>query len=462
MIRKWLYKLRYFLILLSALLWLLGLSSSYWAWQDPVYIRQIWTYGYNPYSQSFDITVLNSWLPLTSTLWITKSMFYFENWHYWRRWENGLPYVYVDNYTQWYIERYYTCTSIVWSWNSPVSNCTRLPVSAWTPEVFRAFFSNVSNNDYFQFSKWWADFWTTWSFFVSSDKLWQAIWWDWAVWVGWPNGAGLTWSLGYSWITFDSFVNSMWDNSAWGVPSWSWGWIVVNNWTSLTNWQVSNALWSYGFSKNICYWGVSSSADYSTAIAWTWKSIFQLYQEFNPLWISNIVDWYSYYRNWYIDYPYFSLSWSTYITDPNSPFLFSWNFMLSLYRLIKFWEIYWVSFYPSSDIIEYCDLLINKDPNSEYTGEDWTSIVNNSTVIDYWSSIYASLSWDYQQLYSWTIGNLSWEDLKFDSQSFFQNLTDKFSRFMDFDESWFKVVWIIPSYILVFMFALILLRIISK
>lgn len=97
MIRKWLYKLRYFLILLSALLWLLGLSSSYWAWQDPVYIRQIWTYGYNPYSQSFDITVLNSWLPLTSTLWITKSMFYFENWHYWRRWENGLPYVYVDN-----------------------------------------------------------------------------------------------------------------------------------------------------------------------------------------------------------------------------------------------------------------------------------------------------------------------------------------------------------------------------
>lgn len=466
--RKRLYKFRYILIILSAILWLLGLSSSFWAyWSDGPYIRQIWVYGYNPYQQAFDMSVLNSWLPLTQTLWITKNMFYFENKYYWWRDSEGLPYVYIANddnspWCQGYITNYYTCSSIGGSWSIAVSNCSSLSVSSGTPEVFRAFFSNVSNSDYYQFNKWGADFWTTWEFYISSDSLWQSIWRRWIQWVWGCGSAGLTWSKNYTWISFDSFVNSMWNNSAWGVPSGWGGWNVVNVWEDITNWQVSDALNSYWFSKNICYGGVSASADYSSSIPWTWKTMFQLYQEFNPTWISNIVDWYAYYKEGYIDYPYFQYSWGAYITDSHSPFLVNWNFMLSLYRLFQYWDRFGVSFYPASDIVEYCDLLLNKDPDSLYTWEDWKSIVDNSNIIDYWSAVYRALSWDTQQLYSWSISNLSWENLSFTSDTFFSRLTDKFSRFMDFDESGFVAVGVIPSYVLYFLFALILIRMISK
>lgn len=456
MIRKWLYKIRYILIILSALLWIMGLSSSFWAyWSDPFYMRQVWTLGYSPYSQSYDITILKSWLPLTSALWITKNMFYFQDWFYWWRETNGLPYIYQNDNCQGFISSYKICDSMTWSYEW-ITNCSNnINVSDWTAEIFRAFFENVSNSDYFAFHRWGADYWTTWDFYISSDSLWDSIWRS-------VSNCGLTWSLNYQDITFDSFQNSMWDNSPWGLPSGGGGWTIVNVWADITNWQVSNALESYWFSKNICYWWISTSADYSTAIPWTWKTMFQLFQEFNPTWISNVVDWYAYYKEGYIDYPYFTYSWGAYITDSHSPFLSWWAFMLSLYRLFLFWDRYWVSFYPASDIVEYCDLLLNKSPDSLYTWDDWNSIVDNSTIIDYWSSIYNILSWDTQQLYSWSIANLSWENLNFSSQSFFSDITDKFARLNSFDEGEFAVVWIIPSYILVFMFALVFIRMISK
>lgn len=464
MIRKWIYKLRYILIILSALLGLLGLSWTFGYWSDPTITRQIWTYWNNPYQQSFDIAVLNPWIPLTQTLWITKNMFYFNKNNYWWWWENGLPYVFIanDDYSAWcegYIEKYQSCSSI--SWDS-INNCTNIPVWQWTAEIFRAFFSNVSNDDYYQFWAWWWDFWWVWFFRVSSEKLWQSIGWEWVYWIWGCGSAWLTWSLNYWSMSFDLFQNSMGDNSPWWLPSGGGGWTNINVWEDLTNWQVSNALSSYWFSKNICYWGLSASSDYSSSIPWTWKTIFQIYNEFNPNSISNIVDWYSYYKNWYNDYPYFSFSWWTYITDSHSPFLVNWNFYLSAFRLFQYWEYYGVGFYPASDIVEYCDLLLNKNPDSLYTWDDWSSIVDNSSVIDYWSAIYRALSWDIQLLYSWDISKLSWENLNFDSQSFFSNLTAKFARLNNSDENLFQVVWIIPSYILVFMFALILIRMISK
>ena len=455
MIRKRIYKLRYILVILSALLGLLGLSSSFWAyWGDPFYMRQIWTLGYSPYSQSYDITVLKSWLPLTSALWITKNMFYFHDWYYWWRETNGLPYVYQRNDCQWFVKTYKVCDSMTWSYEG-INNCSSdINIWVWTAEIFRTFFENVSNSDYFAFHRWGADYWTTWDFYISSDSLGDSIWRS-------VSNCNLTWSLNYQDISFDSFQNSMWDNSPWGLPSGWGGWTIVNTTSDLTNSQVVSALWSYGFSKNICYGGVSASADYSSAIPWTWKTLFQLYNEFNPNNISNVVDRYAYYKEWYIDYPQFTYSWGAYITDPHSPFLSGWSFMLSVYRLFLFGDRYWVSFYPASDIVEYCDLLLNKNPDSIYTWDDWSQVVWGAPIIDYYQSLYNLLWGDPQQIYdTWAIASLSWENLTRNSKEFFENLSNKFSSSLDKIDSW--IVGVIPNYILLFMFALILIRMISK
>lgn len=463
MIRKWIYKLRYILIILSAILWLMGLSSSFGFWSDPTITRQISIYWNNSYQPSFDITVLRSWIPLTQALWITKNMFYFNKNNYWWWWENGLPYVFIanDDYTAWcegYVDHYQICDSL--SWNE-INNCVSIPIWAWSPEIFKAFFENVSNEDYFQYWAWGGDFGGTWFFRVSSESLWQSIGWQWINWIWGCPSAWLTWSLGYGYMSFDAFQNSMWDNSPWGLPNWNWGGTIVNTTDDITNWNVVNALNSYGFSKNICFGWVSASSDYSTAIPWTWKSMFQLYQEFNPNWISNIVDWYAYYKNWFADYPYFTYSWGAYITDPRSPFLNNWDFMLSLYRLFLFGDRYWVSFYPASDIVEYCDLLLNKNPDSLYTWSDWGQVIWGAPVIDYWQSLYNLLWGDPQQIYdTWGIAWLSWENQTWDSRTFFEDLSNKFASSLDrFDD---KVFWIVPSYILSVMFALIFIRLISK
>lgn len=463
MIRKWIYKLRYILIILSAILWLMGLSSSFGYWSDPTITRQIGVYWNNSYQPAFDIAVLKSWIPLTQALWITKNMFYFNKENYWWWWENGLPYVFLanDDYTAWcegYVDQYQVCDSL--SWNE-INNCVNVPVWVWTAEIFKAFFENVSNEDYFQYWAWGGDFGWTWFFRVSSESLWQSIGWQWVRWIWGCGSAWLTWSLGYGYMSFDSFQNSMWDNSPGGLPNWNWGGTIVNTTDDITNWNVVEALNSYWFSKNICFGGVSASSDYSTAIPWTWKSMFQLYQEFNPNWISNIVDWYAYYKNWFADYPYFTYSWGAYITDPRSPFLNNWDFMLSLYRLFLFGDRYWVSFYPASDIVEYCDLLINKNPDSLYTWSDWGQVIWGAPVIDYWQSLYNLLWGDPQQIYdTWGIAWLSWENQTWDSRTFFEDLSNKFASSLDRFDS--NVFWIVPSYILSVMFALIFIRLISK
>lgn len=477
MIRKWIYKLRYILIILSALLWLLGLSNSFWY-------------------EIFQDCYSNNWYSNNQCWDITDEFFQYRNWY--NKIDTNFNFIYqsTDDYNVFYLQedwiflywwedhklhyKWDQFSWLIWNvcvvWSDNINDIwSRCGYAVGWESINWCWANYNEDNSIFYNTNWNFDkvYFLPWYI----DWLYNN-WWGWVIcWVKWKgavcfalNQIWSAWSTCwfFTWYSQDINIKDYWlselSSYFWSSPfngAWG-GWTNINVWEDLTNWQVSNALSSYWFSKNICYWGLSASSDYSSSIPWTWKTIFQIYNEFNPNSISNIVDWYAYYKNWYNDYPYFSFSWWTYITDSHSPFLVNWNFYLSAFRLFQYWEYYGVGFYPASDIVEYCDLLLNKNPDSLYTWDDWSSIVDNSSVIDYWSAIYRALSWDMQLLYSWDISKLSWENLNFDSQSFFSNLTTKFAWLNNSDENLFQVVWVIPSYILVFMFALILIRMISK
>lgn len=129
-------------------LWIINFSN---AW----YTRQVWVYGYNPYSPWYDVNFTRAWNPLTQNLWYTKQFFVISDWNYWW-WYNWLPYFFLNFWwysLQWIITEYNVCDEIFdiesssWPWN-----CTTQNVWLDTSKILWNFLSSVKNTDYFYFN----------------------------------------------------------------------------------------------------------------------------------------------------------------------------------------------------------------------------------------------------------------------------------------------------------------------
>ena len=140
--------LKYLFVFLICLFWFVGFSS---AW----YTRQIGSYWYNPYIQSFDVNLTRSWNPLTNNLWYTKQIFVlyqssseFCGWF----WNDWLPYNYCRRRSsrQWNIQSYKTCNEILSVDNSSMPwNCVSNNVWDWTREVIKTFINSLTTSDYY-------------------------------------------------------------------------------------------------------------------------------------------------------------------------------------------------------------------------------------------------------------------------------------------------------------------------
>ena len=475
MIKKWLYKLRYILIIFSALLWILGLSSSFWFYQswdiywfecywsnctyylipinwswtnnltlssiknhasaDLNFNSEYWNFIYNPSTDPYWRNYSNwAWF------WYDHKLYYYWYWTYTWAWS-----IFISQYvSQWYV--YQFCLADTWTFlDKCVKNSTqRSPMSifyqSYDPLDFNwlYFYSRSADGGWVFDSSFlclrtvretfYCFMWTSESenFTLvdtpSIDQV-QNIYWKWTS-PFFPWGGG-------GW--FDS-----WGGALWGIE--------------ITNDMVIKNYNSMGWNKAICYAWEWSGWQLVSA-PWTWFSVFDLFSSYNPLWFSDITDWYDYYRYWFQDNPNIATTWSVFAWD--------WVFHAPLHSLFAMWykNGVWVLF-PSADIIEYCDLVINSDRNAKYT---WDLTTTEQTIItnNYYNNYYYNNS-DYDFEYTWAISTLTWfwEDFDWDSLDAFQELYKRFANWL-WQLNW-NLVGIIPNYILVFLFALIFIRILRK
>lgn len=455
MIKKWIYKLRYILIIFSALLWILGLSSSFWAvvtapkwqilypWSNNWYSEWLFvnssmdfnTYvwgaslGYNSFLALYSIYYSNS----PNIIWYLGDrlyMFYRYNW-------NNCAW----NIIQWYVNKISVCDGIIGD-NHYLNLWSCYTSMDYTFDRFKRFYTLSSD--------WWFWYINNWSCYK---------------WAFCFNSADFTGfyclfadtedSLDYSYTDFSTY------NDAWEIfyksVSWGGGWDWGNSWggalweVEITNGMVIKNYANMGWNKAICYaWYWSGWQLVSPP--WTWYSVFDLYDTYNPLWFSEITEWYDYYRYWFQDNPNIAITWSVFAWD--------WVFHASLHSLFAMWykNGVWVLF-PSADIIEYCDLIINSDYNAVYT---WTLTETEKTIItnNYYTNTYYTNAFDFD--YTWAISTLTWfgEDFSWDIFDKFKDLSKRFQNWL-WQMSW-NLVGIVPNYILVFLFALIFIRILRK
>lgn len=242
----------------------------------------------------------------------------------------------------------------------------------------------------------------------------------------------------YRWT---SFTPSTWSRLDWRL--------VTNSW--YTNSQMVEAYQCVWLIPELCYWGFpitdifepsETFEDFTWYIAGQGATIFDLYNRYSSN-FSNINQFLSTvlnrYQNWQIN---------SFKTEPKA--------------LLMLWAQMNTAWLKTSYISTYCDLLLNKNNSSLYT---WTSIddlraqscyrsqnINDSLKTSDWLDIIL------QGSQVWIFG--SWDDIDFDPETFFSNLIEKISSWLDRVSVW-TAVWVIPWYIVLFTLALILIRLIS-
>lgn len=238
--------------------------------------------------------------------------------------------------------------------------------------------------------------------------------------------------------------NSPWLSSGGGdIPDIVWSWSK-----ELTNWAV--ILWlsyRYWFSDYSCYWGYSldnlfvpgsDSKDFTWFLMWSWANIFQIFNAYSWSYLTWIV---KFYDSFYSRYQIWNLA-------------SFWDYPKWLYSIVEraysLSEIY--NLYPMnmSSLVEYCDLYLNSDRDSLYT---WNNIV--------WIQGYYSLIGEiYDKRRYYDTDYLSWQSTwSVSIDEFFESISNRLVGWLeDINDN---RTWIIPTYILMVMMALILFRLIS-
>lgn len=446
MIKKRIYKLRYILIILSAILGLMWLSSSFW------YSAQVWEFES---IWDTETTTLKYWNFLSRAWGYSRELFVLSNQNYifWTSsnfW--GYPYFhYLHNYwsvIEWLTQSFSLCDNFTWFIESMPQNCNSYDFADWNIDLLRGYLKLVDNNSYWYAEHFWGDriSWAHFYYCVSTSSTRSVCL------LNYWGGASLNlWSQSWAQVPAGYIWSSPWS------PSW-WGWSVENGWSlrrgDITNDMVIASYEAMGRSKAICYAWIWSWTTLVSA-PWTWFDIFSIYNTYNPLWFENIISWYDYYREWFSNNRNL-WSWSV--------FFYDWIFHMPHYSIFAMWSKHGVGFlYPSSDIIEYCSLKIATDNDSDYWKEpyEWElDDTETSIIYNIYNNANYYKTWQYYLQFSWTINDLSWQSFSWDTFDFFKQVAQRFNNGVWKLQG--SVVWIIPEYILFFMFALILIRILRK
>lgn len=500
------------------LLWLWLAFLSFINFNNAWNVQLIWLSSYpSIYDNNYDITFLKWWWFITNYLWYWKNVVALESkvLFWWA--ENWQPYLYSPIW-QWFFDRYYSCDELT-GLDSVPTNCTSLFMTWDFKWIFKGFFSSVNAWDFVYYNYDNVSFSTSQCWYrkkqfqmcFSSSNYHKSIcfavvpascyywcqWWAWycnnVFWWNFVNSQNLWSNTDFTSISSNWFSYAPWQ--AWYDWSSNIDWWSQNVINSAITWNVtystctnSKALSYYKiqwYNDKLCYSSYWNNTDiYSSP--WSVSDYSLTWLDISEVWLDTA--WYRRYWNTWSALPYndwfqyWRKSFEVYNGSYNSSWTISNPFVwvpVSLFTL--FWNVYsyWLA-YNNQSIIEYCDLLLFTNPNNPYEWILWDLPCNYSAIdiladtiwvhADSWEVVkWSSWEWILNRPWyhldlwrnSWSVSswNSSWLSYFWDWKSFINNsfnlLSDSF-RFPDRDSR-----WIIPSYILVFMFALILFRFIS-
>lgn len=465
---------------------LLGFSS---AW----YVEQVWQFYPSQYNNQYNIQVINKWSFLTQFLWTTKDVFLMDSQNFFIWDDVGNIYVHRDTYTpsywhsyhEWFVDYYFSCDVLTW-WSSSPANCTASSVDSSTPELYSNFLKTVNSSDYYYYNL--RNIWCYSSICasqimlcVSSSSLDKSLCWAW--WFWWPGA-----SCPDLWWVCPSYSNSQW---FWEINFWSLNWYpspavdwsidwsssvsdnVLLSWnvlfSSCSNWYIIKEVesispelfyWCYAWSFNT--WSLENWQNYIWFVN-TWLTLRELYQLTKNWW--SFSDWFNSNLDQINRYKLWQVGVNPFIWSP-----------VALYTYFDILWSKWINSYYKDDLVNYCNLKLYSDYNSEYQWSHFSYLCKKLSVNDT-DSNYDDVSVDYgdydddlndvsNNISSWVViwvdrsGTLSWDSNKnFDWKTFINNVYQKLQE--NYKKPFRNAVWIIPSYILIALCGLLLFRFLS-
>lgn len=464
-----------FIILLISCFGLLG-NFFVNAWT----VKPVWAIDDSIYNSSYEVAWLPYWNYLTHYLSMNNNIFMVDDrsFIYWS--DNWQPYFHFnfDNaeWHEWNPLQYYICDVISWLDYTP-SNCQIYNVSDSVSDFYWSFLRTVTNSDYYYYDLY--------SYFQDIERA-KAFTFCFSSQV---NNKSLCWSvwrsqyeISYCWtISNDSCVNAGWKqvmtNSLWlwlinfndivwtFAPS-SKSSSIISTWvhlssdltwsfiyTTCTYWDLLNYLEDKWLNKYLCYWWLDNFDLYNrswhyTLIPWSWKTVSEIFNYITYPPDSNNLEKFNYWQGLY-------LQWN----DEYWVNLSMWENMPAVLRFyFSFYNNYWWTKFDFNSVYEYCKIKNSSvDLTKDYNWQYFTNTCNSIQLQlsnEYWSSwqVPLWLNWDW-------VWNLSWTDVK-DAISFIQWFFNKAKEYVNF--AYNDIAWFLPTYLILFMLAIIFFNFLRK
>lgn len=410
--------------------------------------------------------------------------------------ESWLPYMYYYYYNdsvmiQWQYQYYWLCDELL-SWSSSAVNCSKSPINSSFVESVIPIFNSMKSTDYFWYYYWYYTSYSRHYYLLtcfSSSYYWKSICFNSDDWV--TNTLNLDVNVSMSDIPASIMSFSPW----WSYIEW-WSntsdntvltWNVTYN-VACTNWFIVSKLSSLYWWTNVCYawtydtWTIritliNNSITYVPSEKWLdFKEVYS--------W-SKDIEYFSSYANWFNtwnDRMYRFKMWTLDLNIFNSQPVYLYAYFLRLYDnwLVYQWqnEVY--------NLLNFCKLALYSDYDKPYEWQYFQDYCNTTNFITTpWSNVTTWQVWDVENdndlevlppnydvwwnnnwwsyTSSWTIISVDWSgtlsgdinknfEWKTFINDFYQKLQSSYQKPLN------NVSWIIPNYILAFMFALILFR----
>lgn len=501
------------------ILWLwIWLLAFLWFTSANSFIR-VWDLGFYPnyYDSNYWNSVLKRWRLLSNYLWTSKEMFAFwnKNFVFWNNWQLYL-YDFLpatercwSHLVQWYFNMVRSCPVINNTWDFNIWNCGEW--SSYSSEIVWNFLKTLKQWDWFYYDRSWSnewycrgfryntyicfsssEIWNTLCFYVNHSPEWssttpQPFYWLWE--SLWFNDWLTYWLISNSYLEVPPLYTNNIDWSSNTSENISLSWNLLYN--KCTNWYVINKIRSVYWSEidRVCYaWTIdtwlitSENVDQINSIFhWTpkqWLDFKMLYQltnnwESRNNWFRSNEDAMLRFKQWRVWvnpfiwspialYSYFDIlfnNWNLWRTSfDDGPDWMGPYFILN-YCKLSYTDL--DSEYKWSYFSSYCSDLSYSDPwqiNDEWTNTWSWQVENDDEVLPPWFD-----NWNNNVTWSWTAVSVDWSwvlswwnNQNYDWITFINDMYQKLQQ--NFLKPYNNVTWIIPWYILVFLFALILFR----
>lgn len=387
-----------------------------------------WIDNWYTYTNIFKMIMTNWPVPSYFWYWNTNSEIVFAS-SYFNRWVSPLYVCKTDNPN---------FTDYVKDNSCYTTNISELYSENWSIEYLTFWQEtrsnlNIYNNNYLCFS---FDNWNTycvkcltnWATCQWGETLLYTNNWDFSIW----DYQELAWVSPFLW-------------GGWGdIPDIIWSWSTV-----LTNSAVALGLsYRYWYWVEDCYWGYPLNdiftadldpANFTWYLYWSGASIYDIFNAYSWSYFTDIN---TFYNSFYSRYSIWNIS-------------SFWDYPKWLYSISQrawfLWSIY--DLYPvnMANLVEFCDLRLKSDLDALYTWDNYIWIEWYYSLI---GEVYDKRRYYDTNLFSWSDSTWSMS-----IDEFFTSVSNRLVAWLEDISD--NRTWIIPSYILMVMMALILFRLIS-